>query len=314
MRRFGSLFAVVMAIAAAGVVPACSSPSKDDGRLTVATAFYPIEELVQQVGGAQIHVVTLVPPGEEAHEYDPTPQQLTKLADADIVFFLGNGFQPNVEKAIASLPSSVKKVDLLDGLTLLPIVAQLDGTEGETDGEQLADGNDPHVWLDPANMQAMAATVQQVLAAADATHTQEFETNRAAYSATLAALDHDFAAGLAPCDSTDLVTSHRAFAYLAAAYGLRQVSIAGISPGAEPSAKSLEAVAAFAREHGVHTIFFEDNLPADLARTVADEIGATTSVLDPIESLSNDQLAGHATYVSVMRANLVRLQDGLGCS
>jgi zinc transport system substrate-binding protein len=139
------------------------------------------------------------------------------------------------------------------------------------------------------------------------------EAGRDAYLAQLDELDGAFRDGLAECDSRILVSGHRAFAYLAAAYDLDAVSIAGISPSEEPSAQTLEDVATFAKDNGVTTIFFEENLPDDLARTVADEIGATTAVLDPIESPSGDQLDAGATYVSIMTDNLAALRAGLGC-
>ena len=101
---------------------------------------------------------------------------------------------------------------------------------------------------------------------------------------------------------------------MAAEYGLEQIAISGISPSDEPSAKTLEAVARAATKHHVTTIFFENNLPADLSKTIADEVGATTDVLDPVESLSRDQLSAHANYVSIMEMNLASLVKGLGCT
>jgi len=313
MRRLPATLAA-LALPLALVACGDDESSSNTDRLTVAAAFYPVETIVRAVGGDAIDVVTLVPPGEEAHEYEPTPQQLTELAEADVVVYLGHGFQPNVEKAIESLPDSVVRVDLLDGLTLLPVTEQLPGTEGETGGESLESGDDPHVWLDPANMQSMTDTVATTLTEADPAGADGFAERAAAYDASLSTLDQEFTAGLASCATDVLVTSHRAFGYLAAAYGLTQVAIAGISPTEEPSAKSLEAVAAFAKDNGVTTIFFEENLPDDLAATVASEIGAETDVLDPVESLSTEQLDADADYLSVMRQNLAALTTGLGCS
>jgi zinc transport system substrate-binding protein len=303
MRRFPVM--LVLGLLAAALTACSNGTNRDDGITQVAVAFSPIEEIVRQVGGDKVGVITLVPPGEEAHEYDPTPKQLTQLAEADVVFYLGQGFQPNVEKALESLPASVQRVDLLAGLTLLPVTSQLPGTDGDAEGETLADGNDPHVWLSPRNMRAMAdAVATQLGSTADA----------ATYDAALAALDSEFAAGLARCRSPYIVSSHRAFAYLADAYGLQAVAIAGVSPSEEPSAKTLEAIAAFARSNDVTTIFFEENLPEDLAKTLADEVGATTGVLDTIESLSADQLKAGDDYLSLMRDNLAALRQGLGCS
>ncbi|MBI4932591.1 MAG: zinc ABC transporter substrate-binding protein, partial [Actinobacteria bacterium] len=298
-----------------GTLGACSTEGGgSDGRLTVAAAFYPIEEIVRRVGGDAIDVVTLVPPGEEAHEYDPTPKQLEQLAEADVVFYLGQGFQPNVEKALESLPSSVQRVDLLDELTLLPITSQLPGTDGEAEGETLADGNDPHVWLAPANMRQMSASVLATLNGVAPDDATTFATNQGSYGTDLDELDTEFADGLRECRSRMLVSSHRAFGYLADAYDLTAVAIAGVSPSEEPSAKTLEAIAEFTRTNDVTTIFFEENLPSDLATTLADEVGATTDVLDTVESLSDEQLQAGDDYGSLMRANLVALRTGLGCT
>lgn len=306
---------LVLALPLALVACGDDSSGGDAGdRLTVAAAFYPIESIVRSVGGDAIDVVTLVPPGEEAHEYEPTPQQLTELGEADVVVYLGQGFQPNVEKALESLPDEVVRIDLLEGLTLLPITEQLPGTEGEAEGEALESGNDPHVWLDPTNMQAMADTVAAALTEADPSGADGYTQRLGQYGTALGELDGEFTDGLGTCETNVLVTAHRAFGYLAAAYDLAPIAIAGISPSEEPSAKSLEAVAAFAKDNGVSTIFFEENLPDDLAATVAAEIGADTDVLDPIESLSTEQLDQDADYFSVMRQNLAALSTGLRCS
>jgi zinc transport system substrate-binding protein len=248
-------------------------------------------------------VVTLVPPGQEAHEYEPSAQQVRDLQSTKAAFYLGDGFQPDVEKALNSLPGSVRKIDLLSSIDLLPITDALTGTEGKPAGEVLTGGKDPHVWLDPNNMIIMATVVADALG-----------TDATGYINELRKLDEAFRTGLSHCRSNVIVTSHRAFEYLAHAYGLRQIPIAGISPTAEPSARTLQAVAKAAKSNNVSTIFFEENLPPDLAKTVADEIGATTAVLDPVESLSSDQLAAGSTYISVMTQNLATLRSGLGCS
>lgn len=299
---------------------ACSSDDEtsSDGRLEVAAAFYPIDEIAQRVGGQLVDVVSLVPPGSEAHEFEPTPRQLADLENADVVFYLAD-FQPSLEKVIESLPASVQKVNLLDGITMRQIGSSLPGTDDTDDTDDTeheaaeAGSDDPHVWLDPANMRIMAATVASVLEVASTTDAPAFEANAAAYTAELDALDDTFVAGLAQCDSEVLVTGHQAFGYLADAYGLTQVAIAGISPGEEPSAQTLEAIAEFASANDVTTIFFEENLPDDLARTLADEIGAATAVLSTLESLSSAQLDDGATYISVMEENLATLRASLGC-
>ena len=312
MNRFLAVASLVLALSACG-----SSSSQVDAiktQITVAASFYPIEEIVRQVGGTHVNVVELTPAGEGAHDVQLTAKQLTVLSSASAVFYISDGFQPEVEKAVASLPGSVVPVDLLQSVTLLDVVAQLGGTEGETDGEVLASGKDPHVWLDPANMIAMTTAVADALSQLSPEFSTQFNAAAKSYIAELQTLGNEIDSRLATCESRVLVTSHRAFAYLAKRANIRQVAIAGVNPEEEPSAKSLEAIANFAKDNAVSTIFFETLLPADLAKTLADKVGATADLLDPVEGISSTDIAAGASYISIQRDNLSRLVKGLRCS
>ena len=312
VKRFLVVASCLLALSACG-----SSSSQSDtntARITVAVSFYPIEEILRRVAGTYVDVVELTPAGQGAHDVQLTAKQLNVLSSASAVFYISDGFQPDVEKAVASLPKSVIPVDLLQTVTLLDVVAQLGGTEGETDGEVLASGKDPHVWLDPANMIAMTTAVADALSQLSPNFATQFSTAAKSYIAELQTLGTEIDTKLATCESRALVTSHRAFAYLAKRANLRQVAIAGVNPEEEPSAKSLEAIASFAKANKVSTIFFETLLPADLAKTLADKVGATADLLDPIEGISSNDLASGASYLTVQRDNLARITKGLRCS
>ncbi len=291
--------AAVLAMCLVAVpLSACNNDApNNDGRLTVAVAFYPIEEVVREVGGTSIDVISLVPPGGEAHEYEPTARQVARLESADIVFYLGSDFQPSLQQVIESLPESVRRVDLLQGLTLI-------------NGD---DGIDPHVWLDPKNMDAMATAVLHALST-ELPPDASIEPNWASYVGEINALHEEFVGGLKDCDVPVLITTHHAFAYLANAYGLTYRAIAGVSPGDEPSAQSLEDLAAFAEQNSVTTIFYEQNLPSELAQSVASEVDGTTAGLATAESLTDGQLSAGESYISLMRENLRALRAGMGCT
>lgn len=291
-----------------------TSTSFEPGKVNVAAALYPIEEIVRAVGGSQVSLVELIPPGQPAHDYEPTPRQITDLESADVVFYFGGGFQPGVEKAVDSLPNSVRKVDLLKSVELIPVSQQLAGTDGAVDGEVLGDGSDPHVWLSPTNMQLMVEQVRATLVAFPSFDAPLAATGAASFTSRLAKLDADFRSGLANCVSRVIVTAHRAFGYVAHDYNLEQIAIAGVSPTDEPSAKTLQAISRSAQDHKVTTIFFETNLPVELSKMIANEVGAATDVLDTIETLSSDQIASGADYVSLMQSNLAALEKGLACS
>lgn len=288
--------AVIATLGLTAVVStACSDAGGSGSTPVVGAAFYPLAEIVHAVGGDAVEVVTVVPPGEEAHEYEPTPSQIGDLQDVSVMFFL-RGFQPAVDDALAEIDAT--KIDLLQSLTV----------------RHIGDDIDPHVWLDPRMMVAMAEQVRDVLTERVPDHADDIRARAARYIAELDTLDTDMRDGLSSCTNRLLVTTHEAFGYLADAYGLQQVGIAGVSPGNEPSAKALTQIADLVREQGVTTVFSEDGLPNDLARTVADETGATTATLFTIESPARDELDAGADYASFMRDNLDVLRGALECA
>ena len=138
-----------------------------------------------------------------------------------------------------------------------------------------------------------------------------YAENAGALETELERLDAEFEAGLAACESTDLVTSHNAFGYLADRYGLEQVAITGLTPDDEPSPSDLAAVTDFVAENRVRTIYFETLVSPDIAETIAEETGARTAVLDPIEGL--DDASEGEDYLEIMRANLANLRTGQPC-
>jgi zinc transport system substrate-binding protein len=285
--------------------------------LAVVASFYPLQEAAQRIGGSHVRVTDLTPVGGEPHDLELTPDRLAALERARLVLYLGHAFQPQVEKAVASLPSSARTLDLLDGVRLRPASTGISGVHGEVDGgsgEALAGGGDPHVWVDPGRFAAMAERVEAALIAADPAHRAAYERNGARYRAQLRALDAEFAQTLAACRDTVLVTSHAAFGYLTDRYGLTQAAIAGITPEAEPDPASLAALAHFASRRHVGTVYFETLVPRRLSQTLAAEIGAGTDALDPVEGLTEEGVADGADYVSIQRENLRRIARGLSCT
>ena len=170
---------------------------------------------------------------------------------------------------------------------------------------------DPHFWLDPLRLADVAEAIAGRLGEADPGGAELFSANAASLRSDLESLDGELRDGLASCENRDVVTSHNAFGYLADRYGLVQVGITGLTPEEEPTAADLSAVTEFVREHDVRTIYYETLVSPAIAETVADETGAATAVLDPIEGLSED--SGDSDYFTVMRANLASLQAGQPC-
>jgi zinc transport system substrate-binding protein len=266
---------IVLILVALAVLAGCSSSDRDESKTQVVAAFYPVAFAAEQIGGPGVQVTDLVPAGVEPHDYELTPNDVKAIQDADVILYLGGGFQPALESALRSAPG--RKIDLLDGL---PVVKY-----------------DPHAWLDPELYADMATEIGDALG--------EPET-ATLFAERLDELNAEYAAGLQHCERRNLVTSHAAFGYLARAYKLRQSPLPGGS--AEALAKSLGTFALTHASMGDTTVFTEPLLPRDVAEVVARTGGFQLATLDPIESAEEGQ-----DYFSLMRANLVALRKGLGC-
>jgi zinc transport system substrate-binding protein len=277
----------IMALATILVAVATASPTRH-----VVAAFYPVAYAAQEIGGPTVTVKNLTPAGAEPHDIELKPSDVISVQRADLVLYLGEGFQPAVAKAVKS--THAHGIDLLANFTL---------HKGKDD-----QGNpalDPHVWLDPLRYAAMATKIGAALGRPRAA---------AAYIARLHTLDAQYRSGLAHCQRKIIVTSHAAFGYLAQRYGLTQLALEGLSPEAEPSPKALANLIANVRGSGATTVFFETLVSPKLAQTVARNAHVTTAILDPIEGLTPDVIRTGATYFTVMRANLAVLRLALGCS
>ncbi|MET0662523.1 MAG: zinc ABC transporter substrate-binding protein [Ilumatobacteraceae bacterium] len=278
----------------------------EPGRIDVVAAFYPLQFVAEQVGGDAVSVTNLTPAGAEPHELELSARDAGRLQDADVVVYL-DGFAPALDDAIHDVDAAGFDVTGAADLDRATTDAAPD-EDGRDRGEPEID---PHFWLDPLRLAAVGDAVAAELGSIDPGRADEFTANAATLRAGLEQLDGEFGAGLGTCASTDLVTSHEAFGYLADRYGLTQVGIAGLSPDSEPSPATLADVADFVDAHDVTTIYYESLVDPSIAETVAAETGAGTAALDPLEGLS-DESAG-SDYFAVMRSNLAMLRAGQVC-
>jgi zinc transport system substrate-binding protein len=249
-------------------------------KTAVVASFYPLAFAAEEIGGSTVEVTNLTPPGAEPHDVELSVRDVERVRSADLVLYLGSGFQPAVERAVAGADADAEAIDLLEGAT------------------------DPHVWLDPLGYAELAKRIGKALDRPDAAAT---------FEQRLRALHMDYERGLADCERREIVTSHDAFGYLAERYALEQIEISGLSPEAEPSARELERVVADVREQGATTVFFETLVSPRLAETVAREAGAEVATLNPLEGLTEGEADRGADYFSVMRDNLDALREALGC-
>ncbi|MDU0349498.1 metal ABC transporter substrate-binding protein [Actinomyces sp. MRS3W] len=308
-----SLAGVSLAACSTDSTPADGTNTGQTGEtLSVAASFYPIQYLTEAVGGDHVDVTSVTPTNVEPHDYELAPKDVTALSATNLVVYVA-GFQPSLDDALAEV----------SGPTVLELSATVDlvhhdgvahdhdedteDTEEEADHDA-AESTDPHFWLDPVRMQAAAQAIETALAQADPDHAADYEANLATLTDTLEGLDADYSNGLAQCERTTFVTAHSAFGYLADRYGLTQASVSGLDPESEPSPSELAAVKKIVEETGTTTIFTEELVSPKTAEALAAETGATTAVLNPIESAP-----ASGDYAGAMTTNLEELRTALSC-
>jgi zinc transport system substrate-binding protein len=279
---------ILVLVVVAALMASCGGTGRRD---EIVAAFYPVAFAAAEISGRPASVVDLTPSGAEPHDIELKPSDVARIGKARLVLYFGAGFQPAVEKAVAT--THVRSIDLLAGQRL-----------AAERGEDGAPTLDPHVWLDPERYAQIARVIGHALGR---------ERSARLFGARLRRLDAAYGRGLEHCSRRTIVTSHAAFGYLARRYGLRQLALEGLTPEAEPSPRALTELIHAVQRSGATTVFFETLASPKLAETVARNAHVETAVLDPIEGLTPDAISHGATYFSVMLANLRALRAALGC-
>ncbi|MDQ3757302.1 MAG: metal ABC transporter substrate-binding protein [Actinomycetota bacterium] len=259
---------------------ACGGGDAGDDRLSVVASFFPLAEVARAVGADDVRVDDLTPVDAEPHDFEPGPDDIDRIEDANVLLYLGGGFQPAVERAAKR--SDAQRVELLK--------------EG-----------DPHVWLDPVAMQGIARRVAEAMAVADPEHAEAHRRRGSELATRLGTLHDEYVARLRQCDRRVMVTTHDAFSRLAARYDLRQEALTGTAPEAEPDPRRVAAVLDVIDRDGVTTVFTEGTDDTRAAQALAREAGVRTAVLPTLERPTP------GGYLEGMRANLGVLADALGC-
>ena len=333
------ILAAACAAATALALSACTSTassgdsSSKDGKLTIMASFYPLQYLAEKIGGEHVSVTSLTPEGAEPHDLELSPKMVDSLSSADAVVYLA-GFQSAVDEAIEQqAPKTVIDVspaaDLIEAGTDAnhPAEDEEEATDEAQSGETEAHDHDhegheheghehhhdmsadPHFWLDPTRMAHAATLVGDKLAEADSAHADVYKANAKALAEELNTLSDTLVTKTSSCKVKTFVTAHTAFGYLADRTGLTQVGISGLDPESSPSPARLAEIAQIAKEQGVTTIFTEALIDPKVAQILADDLGITTAVLDPIES----QTDASKDYAATMNSNIDALTKALDC-
>ena len=279
-------------------------------KLQVAASFYPMAEFARNVAGDKAEVFVLVPDGAEAHDWEPSPSDLSRLGKAQV--FVYNGVvEPWAKQALTAL-SERKILAVQTGLGLYERAGETHEEEHHHHDHGCAHGKqDPHVWISPKKAIKQVERITAVLCEADAKNAKYYQDNSAKYVEQLKALDIQLTNLAKNAPRKVFVTAHAAFGHLADDYGLKQLAVNGLSPHAEPTPADLQRLIKVVQEENVRYVFFETLTDPKLAKLVADETGAEISVLDPLEGLNEEGRKNKLDYLQIMQRNIHNLQIAL---
>jgi zinc transport system substrate-binding protein len=303
----------LLAISAGTALVGCSNAGKgasaqegDKGTdaLSICASFYPMYDFAGKLAGDRATVTCLVPAGTEPHDWEPSTTDVRTISTCDMLVYNGAGMEHWIGDVSNGI-SGEKPVLVCasDGLELREL------PEGEGDEDET--GTDPHVWLSPVNAKHQLGVICDAIVSLDPAGREEYDANYERWAAEFEKLDSEFSDDFSNLSNRTLVVSHEAFGYLCDAYGLTQVAIAGIDAEGEPNAQQMAEIAQFVRENNVKTIFTEELVSPKVAEAIASETGATVEELNPLEGLSDEELANGEDYFSVMRKNLAALREAL---
>lgn len=308
-------------------LPANTAGEESTSEVTVFTTLYPLQYFTEQIGGDLVNVQSIYPPGSDEHTFEPTQQDMIKLADADYLFSIGLGLEGFIESAEKTLANQqVEIVHLADSIsdeTLEGLTEKAESLSEEEHSEEehaeeaeSHDGHahgdlDPHVWISPTLSIELAKSIRDHLIEVSPEHQQEFEASYEELEQELLALDQSFKDMVAESNRDTFFVSHAAFGYWANEYGLEQVAVAGLSSQDEPSQKELANLVDQAREQDIQYILTEQNVSSKLTDIIRAEVGAETLPLHNLGVLTQEDVDAGETYFTLMEKNIETLKTAL---
>jgi zinc transport system substrate-binding protein len=311
---------------------------EDNGKLSIVTTIYPLYEFAREVGGDKINVTLLLPPGAEAHTFEPKPSDIIKINQADLFIYTGAGMEPWAQDILEGIDN--KKLIIMDASSKINLLAfdEHEHEEVETheheevelhdhEDEVHADDThihteehhhgeyDPHIWLDFSNDLNIVSAIAEELSKLDPLNLEYYFSNANKYNLELKELDTNYAKAFLDCNHHEFINGgHDAFGYLAKRYNLETISASGISPNSEPTPQKMKEIIDLTKEKGIKYIYFEELVNPNIAQAIANEAGTQTLVINPAANLSREQLDKNTSFISVMKDNLKSLKTGLECN
>lgn len=285
-------------------------PEIEKKELKIVTTLFPLYDFARAIGGEKISVTLLLPPGVEAHGFEPKPSDILRIHTSDIFIYTGEFMEPWAGDILKSAPEKLLKTNSSKGITLM---AEIDG-DHEENAYDSHKGPDPHFWLDFENAQKMIDTILESFKKADPKNENFYEKNADEYKEKIKALDAMYEKTFFECKNKEIVyAGHYAFGYLVKRYNLTYTATQGFAPDSEPTAQTMIRIVENIRSKKIKYIFYEELASPKIAETIASETDATMLILNTAHNVGKTDFENRITFISIMENNLHNLKIGLEC-
>lgn len=274
--------------------------------IKIITTLFPQYDFANEIVKDKGEVKLLLPPGVEAHSYEPTPKDIVDIRKADVFIYTGKYMEPWAEKMIKEIDDSTIVIDISKGIELV------DEEDWEHNHEH--HGKDPHIWLDPVYAQKIVDNILEGIIKADSKNENFYRQNAENYKEKLAELDKKFVETFSKVKHKTIIHGgHFAFGYFAKRYGLEYISpYDGFSPNAEPTPKKISELMNNMKSLGLNVIYYEELIDPKVAKIISEETGGKMLLLHGAHNISKEELESGISYIEIMESNLDRLKEGLG--
>lgn len=299
------------------VLSIVSCQKKDGGvgeekRLKIIATLFPLYDFTRNVAGDKADISLLLPPGIEAHSFEPKLGDILRINTADLFIYTGKYMEPWVENILKGVDNKrLLIIDSSKGITMLRGA----GRDNSRRTHKNEHGKiDPHIWLDLSNAQKIVDNICDGCVRMDPANKDFYVKNAEGYKAKLLELDRRFKNTLTHCKKDIFIHGgHFAFDYLAKRYNLKYISAYQGSPDAEPTPKRMIELKEKMKEYDIHYVYYEELIMPRVAEVIAKETGATLMRLHGAHNISKEDMDKGVTFVYIMEENLKNLKAGLQC-
>ena len=293
-----------------------NTKKSENKKIRIVTTLFPTYDFSKEIGKDKVEVKLLLPPGIEAHSYEPTPKDIAEINNADIFIYTGDLMEPWVKKLLSSLNNkNLKIVDVSKNIELKEFDFEDEHNEKDTheNEEEHIYGKDPHIWTDPILAKTIVQNIADSIIEVDLANKSFYDGNKIIYDKKLDNLDTEFKNLVKKSPKKEIVSGgHFVFGYLFERYGLTYHSAyEGFSPNAEPTPKQLKSLKETIAETHTKYIYYEELIEPKLAKLLSNELGLQLLLLHGAHNISKEELAKGNSYYEIMLKNIENLKLGL---